>query len=231
MTRLPAHIIIVAGGSGTRFGTELPKQFVEIAGCPVLLLAVRSVRAALPEAALTVVLAPQWMDYFSTLCAKFGDAVPLLAAGGATRWESVRNGLATVSADAGVVLVHDGARPFPSMEVIYDAVSAIEGGAQGAVPAVPVTDSIRCIAEYSMTSEAVDRMRLRAVQTPQAFRADLLREAYTLPYRDTFTDDASVMEAAGYRDIRLTEGSPYNIKITNPGDIAVAEAYLESGLI
>lgn len=228
---LPVHVIIVAGGSGTRFGSALPKQFLEVAGRPVLLRAVEAMAHALPEAALTVVIAREREECFRSMCERCGVAVPVVAYGGATRWESVSRGLATVAADTPIVLVHDGARPFPSIETVQKLVYAVESGAQGAVPAVPVTDSLRRTVDGGRTSTAVNRAELRAVQTPQAFRADLLRRAYAEPYRDSFTDDASVMEAAGFSDIVMTPGSPSNIKVTHPMDMAVAEALVASGAV
>lgn len=227
----PAHVIIVAGGSGTRFGSALPKQFLEVAGRPVLLRAIEAMRHALPGAAVTVVIARGREDFFRSMCASYDVPVPAVAFGGATRWESVSAGLATVSPDTPVVLVHDGARPFPSAAMVSALMSAIVSGAQGAVPAVPVTDSLRRLDADGRSSVAVDRAPLRAVQTPQAFRADLLRRAYAAPYRDSFTDDASVMEAAGFTDIVMTPGTPSNIKVTHPMDLAVAEALVASGAV
>lgn len=224
------HTIIVAGGSGTRFGADVPKQFVELAGTPVLLRALSALRAAAPEATYTVVLSPQWEEYFTDLCRSRQMALPIIAHGGATRWESVRNGLATVAADTDIVLVHDGARPFPTPKILNALVQAIADGAQGAVPAVPVTDSLRRV-NPDNTSCAVERAALRAVQTPQAFRSELLRRAYELPYSEAFTDDASVMEAARFTDIRLTPGEPTNIKITNPADLIFAEALISNSLV
>ena len=103
---------------------------------------------------------------------------------------------------------------------------ALPDEADGVIPAVPVTDSLRHL-DADGKSHSIDRAQMRAVQTPQAFWGDRLRKAYSLQYRDSFTDDASVMEAAGYDAIRLAEGSPRNIKITNPGDIAVAELFMK----
>lgn len=120
-------------------------------------------------------------------------------------------------------MVHDGVRPLVSGHILDSLLEGLASDqqAQGAIPAIAVTDSIRQIGGNGM-SKAIERSSLRAVQTPQAFRASLLRKAYTLPYMSSFTDDASVMEAAGYNRLILTEGDPDNIKITNPGDIAVA---------
>ena len=188
-------------------------------------------RKACPGAGITVVLSEERADYFKDICRKTCTALPLIAFGGTSRWESVRNGLSSVPESARVILVHDGARPFPSARLIEALLQAVaEGGFDGAVPALPVTDSLRC--EYADgTSQAVNRTPLRAVQTPQAFQAPLLKEAYRLPFDSSFTDDASVMEAAGHVRLAITPGEPTNIKVTRPADLTVAEAFIAAGLI
>lgn len=223
------HIIIVAAGSGTRFGAPLPKQFCRLCGRPVLMHTVDALRRACPEAEMTLVLSASGKKIWEGLCAEAGYESPAVTEGGATRWESVKNALATAD-DAEVVLIHDGARPFPNADIIEPMLRTISEGASGCVPVTAVTDSLRLIDDCG-GSQPFDRSRLRAVQTPQAFRADRLREAYRLPYDPLFTDDASVMQAAGYGDIALTPGSTHNIKITNPEDLAVAEAFLACGCV
>lgn len=226
------YIIIVAAGSGSRFGGSLPKQFVELAGKPVLAHTVEAFRAALPDAHQVLVLSENMMEFWADLCRIHGIESPQVTAGGASRWESVKNALAVVSAihhsmwpdEDAVVLVHDGARPLVSSDVIKAAAKEASVS-HGAIPAVAVIDSLRRVGACG-SSSAVDRSELRAVQTPQAFRLSILEEAYRLPFTPSFTDDASVVEAAGFTDIVLTPGSPRNIKITNPDDIAVAEALL-----
>lgn len=221
------HVIIVAAGSGTRFGSPLPKQFCQLEGRPVVMRAIDSLRRALPGASMTLVLAEGDIDRFTYLCNLHQFDSPQVVTGGATRWESVKRGLATVPDHVRVVMVHDGARPFPTVAMIESLVSTMaDERVQGAVPVVQVTDSLRLLDDDRMGSVAFDRSRLRAVQTPQAFRADALRRAYTLPYSDTFTDDASVMQAAGMGEPVLTPGDPVNIKITNPLDITIAEAIM-----
>lgn len=226
------HVIIVAAGSGTRFGSPLPKQFCPLQGRPVVMRAVDSLRRALPGASMSLVLAPGETDRFRYLCNLHRFDAPQIVAGGATRWESVRLGLASVGEQARLVMVHDGARPFPTADMVRSLVEAMDDDdADGAVPVVAVTDSLRLVSDDGLRSEPFDRARLRAVQTPQVFRAADLRRAYTLPYDDTFTDDASVMAAAGMGRIRLTPGDPLNIKITNPLDIAIGETILDSGAL
>ncbi len=221
------HVIIVAGGSGSRFGSPLPKQFCEIDGRPVVMRAIDAIAAVCPEAKMTIALSPKEFDRWQALCSSHNFASPKLVAGGATRWESVKNALATVADDCDLVMVHDGARPFPSQRMLEDLISVMDDTATyGAVPVIAVTDSLRIVEDDS--SAPFDRSKLRAVQTPQIFRYDLLRRAYDMPYQTIFTDDASVMEAAGYKNIVLTDGEPTCIKITHPLDIAIAEAILTS---
>lgn len=214
------HIIIVAGGSGTRFGSPLPKQFLPLCdGRTVIAHTIDNLRRACPEAALTVVLPPGREELFRTL----GDYSDIITVpGGRTRWESVKNGLQTVTDDTGIVMVHDAARPFVTAGIMDRLLDAHAAGARGAVPAVTVTDSLRRLAPDG-SSEAVDRSVLRAVQTPQSFEAAMLKTCYCLPYRDSFTDDASVMEAATEASPAMVPGEWFNIKITDPADIATAD--------
>jgi 2-C-methyl-D-erythritol 4-phosphate cytidylyltransferase len=181
----------------------------------------------LPTAQFTLVLNHDWVDYWQQQCKSFNFKSPVIVNGGATRWESVKNAIANVADSADIIMVHDGARPFPTANMLNQLVEAIVArNADGAVPAVDVTDSLRIICDG--TTKPFDRSKLKAVQTPQAFRADLLSKAYELPYQATFTDDASVMEAAGFNNIELTQGEPTNIKITHPIDVAIAQAIITS---
>lgn len=221
--------IVVAGGSGSRFGSQLPKQYCELEGVPVVMRAIDSLRRATPGAEIVLVISVDMEPLWRRLCERHGFVSPLIAYGGTTRWESVRNGLAAVSPDTTVVSVHDGARPLVSGAIVHEALETVRQGAHGAVPAVPVTDSLRhlCAGDTSH-GKAVARSEYVAVQTPQVFDRALLDRAYAMPWREEFTDDASVMEAAGYSDLRLTAGSPYNIKITNPLDLAIAGMLLRN---
>lgn len=230
--------IIVAAGTGSRFGSALPKQFCELQGRPVVMHAIEAFRNHLPEARLILVVSEPMVELWEELCRRHGFESPQICLGGATRWESVRNALAMVwSGDAPgeneLVAVHDGARPLVGAEVIAAAVDAVSdpaSGAPGAIPAVDVTDSLRRLrAPGAMEgSEAADRALYRAVQTPQVFRARVLADAYSRPWQPSFTDDASVVEAAGYGSPLLTPGSVTNIKITNPRDLAIAELLIQS---
>lgn len=207
--------IVVAAGSGTRFGANCPKQFCMLGNKTVLCHAVERLRAATNNAPTVVVVSPGFENQVPEGCR--------MAYGGATRGESVRNALRSIeNIEADVILIHDGARPLPSRRSIESVVAACADH-HGAIPVVPVIDSLRRAADGA----PVDRADFRCVQTPQAFRADLLRRAYQLTAGEEFTDDASVMTAAGYDDIALTEGSPSNIKITLPLDLEIAALYLK----
>lgn len=219
------NIIVVAAGSGSRYGSSLPKQFCLLAGRPVLMHTLDAFRLACPDARLIVVLSDSMTAFWQDLCRQYGFRSPEVVLGGATRWESVKNAVEKCEAP-GLTLVHDGARPLVDKETVERVIlAARKDGA--AIPAVSVSDSLRRVGEDG-ESEAVDRSMFRAVQTPQAFDTGLLKKSYGQPYAATFTDDASVVEACGH-EITLVEGSPRNIKITNPGDIAVAEAMMGWG--
>ncbi|HEX8350887.1 MAG TPA: 2-C-methyl-D-erythritol 4-phosphate cytidylyltransferase [Hymenobacter sp.] len=222
----PRFVIIVAGGSGTRMGADRPKQFLELLGEPVLLHTLR--RFADPAVGVqqcVLVLPTDQFEVWQQLCERFTITIPhVVVAGGISRWASVRNGLAYLADQtAGIVAVHDGVRPLVPTSVINNTyAAAAEYGA--AIAAVSVKDSVRGLAQQG--SYALDRSRLRLVQTPQCFELNLLRRAYQLPELPTFTDDASVVE--DLHPIRLVEGDYRNLKITTPEDLIIAEALLRS---
>lgn len=223
---MTAHIIIVAAGSGSRFGTALPKQYCLLAGRPVLMHTIERLRAAAPDAGLTLVVSADMHAYWQELCAAEGFDSPAVVHGGASRSESVRNAMTAMTCVPDVVLVHDGARPLVDAACVQGVLAAMErADVDGAIPAVAVTDSLRVCGAGTEMSHAVDRSHYRAVQTPQAFRGRKLAEAYA-SVNKAFSDDASLMEHCGYTNIVLTPGTPENIKITNPMDIAIAETIL-----
>ena len=213
-------ILIVAGGRGTRMGGPQPKQFLELAGRPVLMHTLEAFDRWDASARLIVVLPEDQIDTWKRLCeAHAFDRAHRVVAGGETRFHSVRNGLGAVASD-GLIAVHDGVRPLVAPSVIAACfAAAADGGA--AVPVVPVVESVREV-DADGGSRPVDRTRLRVVQTPQVFRADVLRAAYRLPYDPRFTDDASVVEASGVA-VRLVPGNRENIKLTTPMDLLLAE--------
>jgi 2-C-methyl-D-erythritol 4-phosphate cytidylyltransferase len=216
------YVLIVAGGKGLRMGSELPKQFVPLAGRPVLMRTLERFHQWDAGASLIVALPAGYRPYWDKLCESLGCAIPHRTVdGGETRFHSVRNGLELMET-AGLAGVHDGVRPFVATEVI-DACFAAAERYGSAVPVVQMIDSLREITAGGQKSRPVDRSRYVSVQTPQVFRVELLREAYRRPYRADFTDDASVLEAAG-REVHTVAGNRENIKITSPFDLQLAEA-------
>lgn len=221
------QVLVVAGGTGTRMRQPTAKQFIVLEGLPLLWWTLRRFREALgDDVDVTLVLHADLMETWHQLQVTHGPAgVKRVVPGGAERFHSVRAGLATLE-PGGVVGIHDAVRPFVSVEVIRHcfATAATQGCA---VPAVAVKDSIRQV--HGAASWALERQALRAVQTPQCFQLDLLREAYEVPYRPEFTDDASVFEFAGH-PIHLVPGDERNIKLTTPEDLAIAAAFLRQDL-
>ncbi len=208
-------VIIVAGGSGQRMGSETPKQFLEISCKPILL---HTLEAFSGVGERIVVLPREHVALWTEICERFCvELKHKIAIGGSNRIESVRNGLSLVDAQMEYIAVHDGVRPWVSSEVIQRTFDlAKEKGA--AIPVVEVSDTIRTMTAEGK-SETLDRTRLRAVQTPQIFSVELLKNAYSHAQGDSFTDDASVVEALGF-EVALAEGSPENVKITYARDLA-----------
>lgn len=217
------YAIIVAGGKGTRMGSELPKQFLTLAGKPILAHTLDSFYRFDPTIELVVVLPASQQEYWKQLCADYRIDIPhRIASGGETRFHSVRNGLALLP-DEGLVAIHDGVRPLVAHAVIEACFQTAQTYG-GAIPTLPLTDSLRQILPEG-NSRAEDRSRFVTVQTPQTFRCREIKQAYDQPYRATFTDDASVYEAAGYTP-HLVQGNRENLKITLPIDLALAEILL-----
>lgn len=221
------YVIIVAGGKGLRMGGEIPKQFLPIGGKPVLMRTVEAFYQTDAETGIVLVLPKEQQDYWKELCRQYDFRIPYtLADGGHTRFHSVQNGLQAVPEEGSDVLiaVHDGVRPFVSSQVIQTCFD--EAARQGAV--VPVLDMVDSVRQLSAdgSSVAVDRSRLKLVQTPQTFRADVLKRAYSQDFTELFTDDASVVEASGV-SVALVPGNRENIKITTPFDLKIAEALLK----
>ena len=224
------YIIVVAGGKGLRMGSDIPKQFLPIGDKPVLMRTLERFREYSDDLQIILVLPEAQQEYWQELCKKYDFKVEyLLANGGQTRFHSVQNGLALVPDDAeGVVGVHDGVRPFPSIEVIRNCYETART-AKAVIPVIPVVETLRHISLTShplpLTSKTVPRDEYRLVQTPQTFDIQLLKAANRQSYNDGFTDDASVVESYGHK-ITLVEGNRENIKITTPYDITVAEAII-----
>lgn len=220
------YAVIVAGGTGSRFGSAIPKQFLPMAGLPVLMHTINHFAEC--GAKILLVLPSVQQEYWRELCKEYAFEVEHeVVSGGDSRFASVKNALATIDAAEGdVVAVHDGVRPLVPKSVIDDAfASAAKNGS--AVPVVKVSDSIRHI-NPDGTSCAMRRDELVAVQTPQAFDAVALKKTYCVEFSSCFTDDASVYESAGHK-ICLIDGDVNNIKITHPNDIVIAENLLKYG--
>ena len=228
------YVIIVAGGKGLRMGSDIPKQFLPIGGKPVLMRTLERFRAYSEALQIILVLPESQQDYWQELCQQYEFHVDYqIAYGGKTRFHSVQNGLALIPDDAeGVVGVHDGVRPFPSIEVIRNCYETART-AKAVIPVIPIVETVRQIllnnpkTPSNPGSITVPRDQYRLVQTPQTFDIQLLKAANRQPYNDGFTDDASVVESYG-RQITLVEGNRENIKITTPYDITVAEAIINS---
>ena len=215
--------IIVAGGSGKRMGATMPKQFLLLKGRPLLMWTIEAFHRFDPAMQLVVVLPRDHHATWQRLCS--GHAFTLahtLVSGGIERFHSTLEGLKAVGHD-GLVAVHDGVRPLLSTGLIARCFTAAEEHG-AAIPVVSISSSVREITEEG--SQAMDRSRLRAVQTPQCFRAALLRRAFELPYDAAFTDEATLVERLGV-DVHLVEGEEHNIKVTTPFDLKVAEAVVE----
>lgn len=213
------HVIIVAGGKGLRMGGDIPKQFLPIAGKPVLMRTLEAFHAYDASIHMILVLPVSQQAYWKELCQEYHFELPYdLANGGETRFHSVKNGLALVEGE-GLVGVHDGVRPFVSREVIarcYDE-ALIK---KAVIPVIGVVETVRHL--IGEESETVPRDQYKLVQTPQVFDASLLHQAYEQEFTELFTDDASVVEALGEK-VYLVEGNRENVKLTTPFDLKLAE--------
>lgn len=222
------HTIIVAGGKGLRMGGDIPKQFIPVNGMPVLMHTIRRFREFDPQMHIVLVLPKDHQDYWRQLCSEysFTDRHDI-ADGGSTRFHSSQNGIMALAEapDSDIVAIHDGVRPLVSVETIGRCfTAAAESGA--AIPVLPVIDTLRYVGhadENGVNTEPghnVLRSDYRVVQTPQTFRLALLRRAFTQPFSERFTDDASVVEALGEK-VTMVDGNRENIKITTPYDLKV----------
>lgn len=221
------HIIIVAAGSGNRFGGHIPKQFLPLGPerFPVLMHTIKAfLNARIPLDNITLVLNPAMTDFWNSLCLKHNFPSPTLVEGGETRFQSVLNALTTIQfADNDNVLIHDGARPLVTTHLINAVITKLKNF-RSVVPVRPVTDSLRkrINEEYSLS---VNRSDFLSVQTPQGFDANLLKTLYKRGYNESFTDDASVLDYYGI-PVAEVSGDPDNIKITTPVDLTIAQALL-----
>ncbi len=218
------YAIIVAGGNGKRMECDLPKQFIEVGGLPILMHTIGQFFAFDANMAITVILPETQHKFWQELCSKHGFTIPhLVCAGGTERFFSVKNGL-KILPDRGLVAVHDGVRPLVSIDTIKRCFQNAEE-TRAAIPVMPLSESLRKTSQDS--NIAVDRSKYVLVQTPQVFSIELLKKAYQQTFDTNFTDDASVVEKLSHT-IHLVEGNPENIKITRPLDLLIAEALIKS---
>jgi 2-C-methyl-D-erythritol 4-phosphate cytidylyltransferase len=217
-------VIIVAGGQGMRFSSGLPKQFFYIRERPLLMHTISLFHLYDRDMQIIVGIREDFMSHWESVCEQFRFDVPhILSPGGETRFHTVKNALTKVE-PGNLVAVHDAVRPLLYKKTIDDCYDAAEKHG-ASLPCVEVHDSIR-----ELTSEGsrwVDRSSFRLVQTPQVFRYEILMKGYENEYSESYTDDASVVEQAGFQ-VRLVEGNPENIKITTPEDLVFAEAIFDS---
>lgn len=215
--------IIVAGGSGTRMQSQLPKQFIKLKGEPILMHTIRAFN--IDNIQVIVVLPESQIPFWNELCQKQTFFVDhSVVAGGQTRFESVKNGLNSIKQTEGLVAIHDGVRPIITKEIIQNAYKEAEQHGN-AIASVALKDSIREVNHEG--NEAKDRSNYRLIQTPQTFQLQLIKKAFEVSYQPIFTDDASVFEYAGH-SIHLIEGDYKNMKITTPEDLLVAESFLDA---
>lgn len=217
------YALIVAGGSGSRMNSKIPKQFLLLNGKPVIMHTVEAFYRSAYHPNIILVLNPETFDQWNELCRQYHFEIPVITvAGGANRFDSVKNGLMQVTGE-GIVAIHDAVRPVVSEDLISRSFTTAEKSGN-AVPAIRSKDSVRRGTEKS--SQALNRDEIFLVQTPQTFKYEILRKAYEQPFEESFTDDASVVERSG-EPIRLIEGDVRNIKITFPQDLLLAEYFLK----
>ncbi|MDP4188063.1 MAG: 2-C-methyl-D-erythritol 4-phosphate cytidylyltransferase [Bacteroidota bacterium] len=218
-------VIIVAGGSGKRMNSSIPKQFLKVRGIPILMRTLLVFYKYDKKIKIILALPEDQIPYWKKLCRTFNFTIPHdVVKGGLQRFQSVKNALAEIK-EEGIIAVHDGVRPLVSEETIDRCFkTAIKSGT--AIPVIPVNDSLRMT--NGQDSEMVDRSKYKIVQTPQVFKSEILLQSYHKKrYSPLFTDDASVVEMAGEK-INLVDGNIENIKITTPLDIRIAESYFHA---
>jgi len=214
--------VIVAGGSGSRMKSEIPKQFMELCGKPVLMHTIEVFHSFDKESSIILVLPDSQKNFWAELCKKHLFSVPhLIVSGGQTRFDSVKNGLSKID-EEGIVFIHDGVRPLVSLLTIEKCHQmALKNG--NAIPVLHITESLRKRKDHQSVS--VDRTLYLSVQTPQTFRSNQILKAYEQDFDAAYTDDASVAEKAGF-PIFMVDGNRENIKITTPEDLIIADAFM-----
>lgn len=227
-------VIIMAAGSGTRMGADMPKQFLELGGKAILQMTIEVFQKACPGISVITVLPESFINHWKDYCYRRNFICPqILVKGGITRFHSVRNALSKVP-DGALVAVHDGVRPLVTPELVAGMFAEAEEK-DALIPVVPCVDTMKVLASRkypdgttvleSVPGAHADRSVLYGAQTPQIFHSTLLKDAYSMPYDTSFTDDASVVEKYG-RSLSFTMGERLNIKITTKDDLVLAEAIM-----
>jgi len=216
------YAVIVAAGSGTRMGKDIPKQFLNLGSKPILSHTLDAFFSAYSDVHVILVLSSRYMKWGEEIAAGYNNSSIALIEGGRTRFQSVKNGLSKIS-EHSVVFVHDGVRCLVTGQLIHHCYeqAMLKGSA---IPTVAVTETVRLL-DGDGSHHMLDRNQVRMVQTPQTFLSTILLRAYETDEQDYFTDEASVVEASG-EQVHLIEGEYTNIKITRPQDMAVAEEIL-----
>ena len=223
------YLVVTAGGSGTRMGSALPKQFLQLGGRAVLQRTIEQFLEACPDIKVITVLPEAHVAWWRRYCRERNFNCPQrLVSGGFTRFHSVKNALAHIP-DGVLVAVQDGVRPLLSTARIRSLFAAAQD-VPALIPVLPVTDTLKVLdrqpdGSLQATGETLDRSRIYGAQTPQLFHSELLKAAYTQGYSTAFTDDASVAQAYNI-PLTYTEGERYNLKITTPEDLLLAQALL-----
>ena len=212
-------VVVVAGGSGRRMGKDIPKQYLDLQGKPLIIHTLEKFLQFDPGMKVILVMASGHRKFWDVISISYNQGSGIVvAAGGETRYDSVKNGLQYID-DGLIVGIHDAVRPFVSHETIARCYAAASESGSG-IPAMEMDESVRMI-QSSGQSVHMDRLKLRRVQTPQVFKSEMIKEAYKQPFDQAFTDDASVFESQ-YENITLVEGNQENIKITTPTDMQLA---------
>lgn len=222
-------VIVMAAGSGTRMGSEVPKQFIELGGKAILQVTIEAFLTACPDVNVVTVLPEDHMQYWRNYCLDRNFICPqVLVKGGITRFHSVRNALAKIPENA-IVAVHDGVRPLVSPALIRDMFEKAET-CPALIPVIPCVDTMKVLESrdgelVTIPGTSVDRSVLYGAQTPQIFHSEVIKEAYALPFDTAFTDDASVVEKYG-KNLSYVIGERFNMKITTKDDLILARAIL-----
>lgn len=218
------YLILVAGGSGSRMNSSLPKQFLQLNGTEIITHVIKRFRSYRNDLPIVIAVHKDHLDLMKNIIEANKFLHVQICEGGDTRFQSVKNALSKIGSVTGIVGIHDAARPLVSLQTIKNCfeTAALKGNA---IPAIASGESLRYIDDEG--SKAVPRVNYRIIQTPQCFNILQLQKAFEVNYSDNFTDDATVFEAAGH-SIELVEGNPENIKITLPKDLITAKALLDA---